>query len=181
MSGFMVYDTETTGLVKHPSAPLSKQPRIIEFAASMLSITSGKVIESIDVLINPDEPVTDEITKITGIAHADVADKPKFIHRWAAIRKFIERADAVLAHNEPFDHQMLDNELRRLGVKDFKWPPAFCTISLYRDQFGFDPKLTVLYQKIIGKPLDQRHRAAADVAALVEIVQKEKLWKVLLG
>lgn len=180
MSGFLVYDTETTGLVKHPNAPLSKQPRVIEFAASMLSVASGKVTESIDVLCNPDEPVTDEITKITGIANDQVKDQPKFIHRWPAIRAFIERSDAVLAHNEPFDHQMIDNELRRLGVKDFKWPPAFCTVSLYRDQFGFDPKLTVLYEKIMGKPLDQKHRAGSDVAALVEIVQKEKLWKILL-
>jgi hypothetical protein len=36
-----------------------------------------------------------------------------------------------------------------------------------------------LYEAVIGKPLAQTHRALDDVAALVEIIVKEKLWEVM--
>jgi len=152
----IIYDTETTGLVKHPYAPLTKQPRMIEFGAAALSLKDGKVVKKFKQLINPGEPVTAEITRITGIANDD-----------------------LLAHNEPFDRAIIDYELRR-AKREFKWPQTFCTIGLYRALWGRDMKLTELYQSIVGKELDQKHRALSDVEALVEIVQKEKLWKVLV-
>lgn len=85
----------------------------------------------------------------------------------------------MLAHNEPFDRAIINYELKRIN-KEFAWPPTFCTISLYREQWGRDMKLTELYASIMGKELDQKHRALSDVEALVEIVQKERLWEALV-
>lgn len=175
----IIYDTETTGLVKHPDAPLNKQPRVIEFGATALSPASGKVTKRFTQLINPGEPVTDEITKITGITNNDLKNAPAFKDAWKKIQAFLKDATMMLAHNEPFDHALIDYELKR-AAKTFVWPPVFCTIGLYRERWGRDMKLTELYQSIVGKELDQKHRALSDVDALVEIVQKEKLWEALL-
>ncbi len=169
----IIYD----GLVKHPDAPLSKQPRIIEFGAAALD-AQGKVKSKFKQLINPGEPITDEITRITGISNDDVHSAPSFDKAWPKILAFIKSAKAMLAHNEPFDHAIIDYELKRAG-KTFKWPSAFCTIGLYREQWGRDMKLTELYANIVGRELDQKHRALSDVEALVEIVQKTKLWEAL--
>lgn len=176
----IIYDTETTGLVKHPSAPLAKQPRIIEFGAVKLSMKTGKVVGRLSQLINPGEKLDAEITKITSITNDDLADKLDFTHYWkGVILPFLKGATLMLAHNEPFDHALLDYELKRANLKPFAWPQIYCTISLYRERWGHDMKLTELYESLMGKPLDQKHRAGSDVDALVEIVQKEKLWKVL--
>jgi DNA polymerase III epsilon subunit-like protein len=172
----IIYDTETTGLVKHPNAPLAKQPRMIEFGAIALSLKNGKAMKKFKQLVNPGEPLTDEITKITGITNDDLKDAPSFEKAWTSIFAFIKPATMMLAHNEPFDRAIVDYELKRAN-KTFVWPTTFCTISLYRDQFGYDPKLTQLYKFITGKELDQKHRALSDVEALVEIVQLAKLWK----
>lgn len=175
----IVYDTETTGLVKHPDAPLAKQPRVIEFGAAALSLADGRVIKKFKQLINPGEEISAEITGITSITNDDVKDAPSFAKAWASvIAPFLNKGTVLLAHNEPFDHAVIDYELRR-AKKTFKWPQSFCTISLYRERWGRDMKLTELYAGFVGKELDQKHRALSDVEAVVEIVQKEKLWKVL--
>ena len=77
---------------------------------------------------------------------------------------------------------MLDLEFRRFEdtttvSKPAALPRSLCTIGLYRDRYGYDMKLVDLYRDICGKEFDQKHRALGDVEALVEIVQKEKLWR----
>jgi DNA polymerase III epsilon subunit-like protein len=176
----IIFDVETTGLIKHPDAPIKKQPRIIEFGAAALSLSTGKVQRTLSVLINPEEKITEEIEKITGIKDEDLKDKPTFADAWSkSIFPFIKKGTAMLAHNEPFDHQLVDYELARCKAT-FKWPPTFCTIGLYKEQWGRDMKLVELYSHIMGRELDQKHRAGSDVDALVEIVRKEKLWQVLV-
>lgn len=175
----IIYDTETTGLVKHPDAPLSKQPRLIEFGAAALSLKDGKVMKKLKTFIHPGEEVTTEITRITSITNDDLLKAPSFSKAWSStILPFLKKGSIVMAHNEPFDRAIIEYELQRCKLK-FVWPATFCTISLYRERWGRDMKLTELYQSVIGKELDQKHRALSDVEALVEIVQKEKLWKVL--
>lgn len=176
----IIYDTETTGLVKHPNAPLSKQPRIIEFGAAALSLKDGSVKKKFKMFVHPGEAITDEITRITSITNDDLVDAHSFSNAWTAkIFPFLKQGTMMLAHNEPFDRAIIEYELKRAG-KAFKWPQTFCTISLYRERWGRDMKLTELYASIMGKELDQKHRALSDVEALVEIVQKEKLWEALI-
>lgn len=171
----MVFDTETTGLTLHQHAALTKQPRIIEFGGIILD--GGEVVEELSFLIDPQESITEEITKITGLTDADLRGKPVF----AALVPELERAfgscGRVMAHNLPFDKAMMMNDLQRAGIKHFPWPEReTCTVGLYREQWGRNPKLLELYADIMGKPLAQTHRALDDVKALVEIIQEEELW-----
>jgi DNA polymerase III epsilon subunit-like protein len=175
----VIWDTETTGLVKHPDAPLAKQPRLIEFGGIAMSLKDGTVKKRFKKLVHPGEVLSDEITRITGITNEDLEDQPRFPQAWPSILAFLGKATITLAHNEPFDRAVIDYELARIGKKH-EWPQTFCTIGLYRERWGRDMKLTELYESVMGKALDQKHRALSDVEALVEIVQAEKLWRALV-
>ncbi len=172
----LVFDTETTGLTLHPNAPLSKQPKIIEFGGIVL--LNGEVEEVVSFLMDPGESLTEEIVKITGITDKDLDGQPPFRERVPTLKKLFGRCGAVAAHNFPFDEAMMVNELLRCGsAHDFPWPARkMCTVGMYKEQWGRNPKLVELYADIMGKPLAQTHRALGDVKALVEIIQEEELW-----
>jgi DNA polymerase III epsilon subunit-like protein len=83
-----------------------------------------------------------------------------------------------VAHNLPFDRAIMRGELARHGVTDFPWPEReVCTVGLYKEAWGRNPKLLELYEDVLGRPLAQTHRALDDVKALVEIIQSEELWR----
>lgn len=179
----LVWDTETTGLTLHPDAPLAKQPRIIEFGAIVLSLKDGSVVEEHSLLINPQEPISEEITKITNITDAMVADQPTFQQRLPQLRHLFARATSHVCHNTPFDRAVLSAELARYphleGTADWPWPKEFCTMNLYTPHWGRPPRLIEVYAAIMGKPYEQTHRGLDDVKAMVEIIQKERLWEIM--
>lgn len=172
----LVFDTETTGLTLHPNAPLAKQPKIIEFGGIVLA--NGEVVEEISFLIDPQESLTEEIVKITGITNDDLHGQPSFAERVEELKSLFNRCGGCAAHNLPFDKTMMMNDLRRCGQeKNFPWPEReMCTVGIYKEQWGRNPKLLELYADVMGKPLAQTHRALGDVRALVEIIQEEELW-----
>ena len=173
---WIVFDTETTGLLK-PGAALAEQPFIIEIAlAEVLLLEDGTAHRSHEptqsLLIKPPVPVTDEITKITGITNDMLTDAVSFV----SARGWLERAmlgvDGLLAHNLPFDLGMLTNELKRCGREfAFPYPPKqVCTVAAFTPEFGRRPRLVEIYERKLGRKFDQKHRAASDVDALVEVV-----------
>lgn len=174
----LVFDTETTGLTLHPDADLAKQPKMIEFGASLLSPVDGSVREEIEILINPGELVSAEITKITGINNDDLKDARPFLEVLPQILRVFHEARSVVAHNLPFDKAILRGEIARAKLVSFPWPQSeFCTVGIYREHWGRNPRLIELYEHVIGRPLNQEHRGLADVRALVEIIQHEELWR----
>lgn len=165
----LVFDTETTGLTKHPNARDEVQPKMIEFGA-MLVDERGATLDSSVALFNPGEPLEAIITKITGITDDDLKDKPTFAEGAEAIRPMFERADRLVAHNLPFDSTILGLELARAGIVDWPWPLRMvCTVQETAENWGKRPKLTELYEYLTGEPLAQTHRALDDVEALVTV------------
>lgn len=176
----IVYDTETTGLTLHPQAPVDRQPQMIEFGAVLYDIDRRCVEEVVSILINPGVPLTEEITAITGLRDADLRDAPRFAEVLPQLRRVFGEAGGVIAHNLPFDKAILRGELMRVGCEDFPWPAAeMCTVQLFRDEWGRNPKLIELHQHILGEPLAQTHRALDDVRALVRILERADLWQFL--
>jgi DNA polymerase III subunit epsilon len=174
----LIFDTETTGLTLHPSAPVEKQPRMIEFGGVLLSLESGEIEEEFSLLINPGAPLPPEIVKITGITDDDLRDAPTFSEILPQIVGIFLRCEVVVAHNLPFDRSILRGELARAKVTEFPWPPReACTMGMYRTEWGRDPRLVELYESVMGHPLAQTHRALDDVKAMVEVIQKEQLWR----
>lgn len=179
MKRHIAFDTETTGLLMPSAAELKTQPKIIELGLIVIEATddgsSGAVTGEHVWLINPGEQITDEITKITGITNDVLIGKPRFEEVLPELERLFLGAYGLIAHNLPFDLGMLLTELRRCGREhSFPYPPRhLCTVSAYGHLKGHNLKLTDLYEKIIGKPLAQTHRALDDARALVEIVMKE--------
>ena len=178
----LVWDTETTGLTLHPSAAPHKQPRLIEFGGVLLSRETGETVEEFSWLIHPEELVSAEITKITGITNENLVGKPHFHEQLPQLRAVFRRAGAMVCHNTPFDRAVVASELVRMAVKDFPWPPEnkhFCTMAMYTPEWGRNPKLKEVYLSVMGRPLEQTHRGLDDAKAMVEIIQKEKLWEIM--
>jgi DNA polymerase III epsilon subunit family exonuclease len=171
----IIFDTETTGLLMPSKAPLEKQPRIIELGA--LAVSKDGIIGELSQLLNPGIEISAEITKITGITNADLVGKPTFEEYLPQLADFFRGADFLICHNAPFDTGMLRNDLKRAGCDDFPWPTEIlCTVQEYHSLFGHRPSLKVLYERIIGAPLSQTHRALDDAAAVHAVLLKDKFF-----
>lgn len=167
----LVFDTETTGIPLHPDADDKLQPRIIEFGGILVD-SDGNELDSIEVLIDPQQQIEQIITKITGITNADLRGQPIFIERAPELRPFFAEADALIAHNLPFDYRMVDMELSRNHVRNWPWPELMvCTVQEHSEEWGKFPKLQDLYKYYTGNVLHQTHRALDDVRALVEVAK----------
>lgn len=170
-----VFDTETTGLRLPSTAPLEHKPRIIEIAVVL--INRGKVYQEHSWLLNPGVPISAEITKITGLTNDDLKDKPCWKDLYQEIAKPFMNCEVVIGHNITFDIDMVENEMRRVAAWPFPFPQTrLCTVSMYDYLQGWRHSQTALYERIIGKPCKQTHRALDDVKQLVEILKKDKVF-----
>jgi len=160
------FDTETTGLIKNASLPLNKQPRIIEIAC--IKEPGGETFQTIfypGVLL---EPI---ITKITGLTDGDLEDAPVFGEHIPDLCDFFRGEETLVAHNMPFDFQMLLMELQRENAEyKFPWPSKrIDTVQLAKPFYnGRFKKLQFLYEDLVG-PYEQKHRALDDVEMLIKV------------
>lgn len=167
----LLFDTETTGIPKHPASKPGVQPRIIEFGAVVAS-PEGEILDHFNVIVNPQIKLEAIITKITGLTDEDLQDKPLWsdpdLQR--RIRGMFERCGAVVAHNLPFDTNMVELERARFGLDPWPWPALrVCTVQESFERWGRRPKLLEWYAAVMGKPLEQKHRALDDVEAMLEV------------
>lgn len=107
----IVLDTETTGLVASKS-------RITEIA--VVRWEDGEVL--LRTYLDPQCPIPEEITKITGITDETVRGQPLFASIAQGLRVLIESAEAAIGYNPSFDRGMIDAEYERLGQPLPVWP-----------------------------------------------------------
>ena len=165
----IVFDTESTGLVKPGLARPSEQPHLIEVSA--LDLDSGREFSR---LIKPPVVISAEITKITGITNEMVEGA------WDAASVLMEFAEFVLgteswvAHNLPHDRDCIAIELTRCDLQfNFPWPIRhICTVERTNDLGLPDRKLTTLYKHLFGETFKQTHRGMDDVRALARVVDE---------
>lgn len=161
-----LFDTETTGLLDSHLIPLAKQPHIIEFYGCLADLSTGEIIGEIDHLIKPPVPISEEITRITGLTDEALKDSPPFAAVAGRIRAAIEDAPRVVAHNLSYDREMIDIEFERLEQK-VKWPRLLCTVEATLHLKGFRLNLTGLHEHLFGEGFPSAHRARNDVQALL--------------
>lgn len=164
MMEIVIFDTETTGLLKPLNAPLGTQPRIIEFFGVKLN-EEFEIIKEHHVMIDPEEPLSKIINRVTGIYDKDLAGKPKFRDVSEGIHEFMEGSDLRVAHNIDFDNGMIENEFKRLGIDAPTSAHHLCTVRGSMHIMGFRLSLTRLHQILFKKPF-KAHRAKDDVYAL---------------
>lgn len=163
---YLLFDTETTNLLKPSAANVRDQPRIIEFFG-MLCDEDGKEIDRFETLINPGIPITEEITRITGLTNEDVRDAGSFAEVADQIQGIISAASAVVAHNLSFDYAMVSIEFDRLSGRKCLWPLVrICTVENTEHLKGTRLKLMDLHAHLFGVGFEAAHRARNDVMAM---------------
>lgn len=175
----IVFDTETTDLISTTAKALDKQPHIIEFYGCLVDTDKGKVKAELDFLCNPGIPLTETITRITGIKDSDLKGKPSFKEYLPKVQALFKKADVMVAHNLSYDHAMVGFEAERLGAA-IPWPARrVCTVEATEHLKGFRLSLTALHELLFNEPFDGAHRAKVDVQALtrcyLELLKREEL------
>ena len=157
----VVFDFETTGL-----SP--KNCNIIEIGA--VKVKKGSIIETFQTLINPHEPIPEEITEITHISNEMVANAPSIEQVLPDFYKFTYGA-VLSAYNIDFDYQFLSRDGERLRLKFDN--EQIDTLKLARDKV---PSLSNYKLGTVVKALDitlnNAHRALADAYATAKVFVK---------
>lgn len=160
----MVFDTETTDLIKNIGRPLNKQPRVIEFFGVTVDHDTMEMGESLSLLIHPGFKITEETTRITGITPDLLTGKPAFRDVAHQIKEYIESHDRIVAHNAGFDRDMINIEFDRLGI-DINLPDCICTIENTEHFYGYRLNLGRLHLELFGHDFTDHHRAEPDTRA----------------
>ena len=125
------------------------------------------IIDQFISLLNPEIPIQPFVQQLTGINNKMLTKSPKFFQVAKRILEITENT-ILVAHNSSFDYRMLKIEFDRLGF-EFKIP-QLCTVKLSKKLI---PKMESYklgkLVKSLGIPLSNRHRAAGDAMATVEL------------
>lgn len=170
----ILFDTETTGLVKSYAVPLRDQPHMVEFAAIKLTDKKPyKEVERIEFLVKISFALPDIIKNITGLDDTDLADAEPFAAHYPKLIDFFFGERYLIGHNVKFDVDILRFALARLDKAfQFPWPPVhICTVVQSMDIKGHRLKQELLLEHVTGKPKKGAHRAMADVEDLETIVR----------
>jgi len=154
----VVLDTETTGL-DHATH------EVIELGMVAFTYDEAGVRDVVGVFSALQEPagaISPEITRITGITDAMVAGQRIDL---AAVERFIEPADLVIAHNARFDRPFCEKLKTGFDVK-----PWACSVSEV-DWVGLGFEGTKLGY-LVGRCgyFHNGHRAVDDCHALLEVL-----------
>ncbi len=165
---YVVFDLETTGLDVMNNG-------ITEIGA--VKIKNGRVSEQFTTLVKPDYPITEEITKITGITEEMVAKSPRITAVIGDFMKFIQNTTLV-AHNADFDMKFIK---RFAGAEDYEVKnPVLDTLELARAQLPFLRRHDLHTLADHFGIVFRHHRALSDSLATAEIfieLMKEKSKK----
>lgn len=165
----LVFDSETTGLINNHIVALDKQPEVIEFYGALVNLKTKKKLKEWEFIIRPRQyPMTKETIEKTKtqLSNELLKDAPLFPKVKAEIRKALEQAPLIIAHNLSFDKEMIDIEYERLGEK-LKWPRGICTVEATIHLKGFRLALDALHQLLFKETFKDAHRAKPDTNALI--------------
>ena len=183
MQTTIIFDTETTGLIKPKATDIAEQPYITEiFCLKVVHDTKHfEVIGEFESLYKVPVPLSEVITRITGLRDSDLAQAPTFGEMQPKLSEFFTGVNAMVAHNLAFDKSMLANELVRCGkVLNFPWPPNhICTVERTMHIEQRRMSLTRLHEHLFKEGFPDAHRAKNDVMPLYkcfkELVQSGAL------
>lgn len=156
-----VVDTETTG--GRPGTG----DRVMEVA--VVHVDGDQWTTALDVLVNPQRPVSPWVSRLTGIRWEMLHEAPTFADIADRVHEALE--DRVfVAQNVRFDRRFLNAELMRVTGKGLRGP-QLCTVKLARkllthlrrrnlDALAWHYEVQILH----------RHRAGGDARATAEVL-----------
>lgn len=158
---FSVVDVETTGMN-------SQFNRVMD--VGVVKMKNGKVIETWESLINPQQDIDYWITFYTKLENKHVKHKPVFKFFSEKINNLLKDSIFV-AHNAQFDYSFLYQEMKR--VDTLFEIPVLCTVLLGRKLL---PKLANVHLDALsdyyGIKIINRHRALPDAQATAYVLNE---------
>ncbi|HNV50161.1 MAG TPA: DNA polymerase III subunit alpha [Bacteroidales bacterium] len=176
---YLIFDTETTGLPRDHSAPLtefSNWPRMVQIAWQ-LHDNQGDLIEAESYIIQPDGFTipynAEKIHKIsTQIAQEHGVPLAEVLHKF---REVVKQSTHLVGHNIEFDLKVVGSEFLRAGqdnpldtnkmLDTMIVSVGHCALPGGRGGGYKYPTLEELYEKLFGSAFMTAHNAIADVAA----------------
>ena len=165
---FIVLDLETTGASPQHGCGITE--------IGAIAVRGGEVLGEFSTFVNPQVPLPDYITNLTGITDDMLVDAPLIDEVFPALIKFIDRHEDIhlVAHNAPFDIGFLKAAATSLSID---WPKyeVIDTVKLARRVIDrseiMNYKLGTLSQFFDTKALPN-HRALDDVKTTVEVLHR---------
>lgn len=176
---YLIYDTETTGLPKNFSAPVSDSenwPRLVQ-VAWQLHNNMGELIEVKNFIVRPEGfTIPFNAEKIHGISTQRALDEGvDLAFVLEEFNKAVAQSDFVVGHNIIFDINIMGAEFYRTQIQtsllteksiDTKNEGTdFCAIPGGRGGKFKWPTLTELHVKLFKEGFAEAHNASADVEA----------------
>ena len=160
-TAFVVLDVETTGLNTFTD-------KIIEIGAVRLE--GGREVKEFSMLIDPERPVPQKVTELTGITNGMLRDQKRIGEVIGDFAKFCEGA-VLVAHNAGFDTAFFRRAFEAAGLPFDH--PVLDTLALSRNLFASlkSHKLGVICKEL-DVSLENAHRAVHDARATGEVLLK---------
>jgi len=155
------FDIETTGLN-------NKTEEITEIAATVLR--NGELAETFHTYVNPQKPIPEKITQLTGISDATVKNAPTID---VALREFLDFVGnrVLAAHNAEFDIGFLKVACDRLGI-DYNFV-YLDSLAMARALLpNLDKHKLNIVAAALKLPSFQHHRAADDAATVAYMLAR---------
>ncbi len=160
---FTVFDVETTGMS-------AVADRIIELAAIRVEPDGSR--STFQTLIHPGCPIPGQISRLTRIDDAMVAEAPRFARIGRDFLTFAE-GTTLVAHNAGFDLAFLQESLNRCGLPLWQGKTMDTIRLLRRTHAGLASyslqNLRIAF-KLEDAPGMQAHRAGADVEWTLQLL-----------
>ena len=162
MKNIIFFDLETTGVN-------TVKDRIVQIAAIKLSPFDYKVLDKLNLLINPGIKISAEAIEVHGITDEMVSGEPIFSDVATRIRNFFYE-DTLAGYNiMKFDVPMLAEEFQRVGVE---FPaPSVEFIDVFKLFQELMPRtLAGAYSFYVDGGFENAHDAEADVDATIKVL-----------
>lgn len=162
----VIFDLETTGLDL-------VNDRIIQI--SFIKVYPDGKEERGDYLVNPEKPIPSEISALTGISDADVANAKTFKQLSSELEAKLKGCDFAGFNSNHFDIPLLAEEFLRSGI-DFDF--AKCRLIDVQTIFHKMERrnLAAAYKFYCGRKMEEdfaAHRADQDTEATYRVLQGE--------
>lgn len=186
----LVYDTETTGFVKKNLAlHADAQPHLVQLAAALVDLNTGRVMQSIDVTVCPEGwKIPEESAAVHGITTEQALEIGIPEEQAIQMLLMLHKQRPRIAHNEQFDSDIIHIACLRYlstdAVRDWddgvthctalmstpilKLPPTDRMIAAGRRHYK-TPKLSEAYEFFVGHELTGAHNAMVDVQACLAV------------
>ena len=190
---YLVFDTETTGIVDFRQAPDAKgQPRMVQLGALLLD-QDGKEVAQLNTMIRPNGfAVPDEASMVHGIT-TEKASRYGVPLRFALhmFNQMAKCAEILVAYNIQYDDWVLRGEAAReccdhpMNLQSKRY---HCAMLLSKDILKLPgkyrdykwPKLQEAYRFFFNCDFDGAHDAMADVRATAAVYLKIRELKGVL-